>query len=86
VTDDAPPARGDRSRNLKILDARLVGSGGAAGGRDVFAVSLEGRAGERYRLEVHRPDGSVTYEQVLVPELAGDARDGYGSAALRLRP
>jgi len=85
VTDDVAPARGDRSRNLKILDVRLVGPGDR-GGQGDLQVSLEGRAGVRYRLEVHRPDGSVGTEWIRVPDGSGDPRDDYGSASLRLRP
>jgi hypothetical protein len=69
--------RGERSRNLKIVDARLAGGG--------LALRLEGRAGRRYQLEVHRPDGSVTMEPVVVPDGAGDPRDGYASLTLQLR-
>jgi len=86
VADDVAPARGDRSRNLKILDARLASPDTGSGGRSAFEVSLEGRAGVRYGLEVHRPDGSVRTEWVQVPEGSGDPRDGYGPASLRLRP
>jgi hypothetical protein len=86
VAEDVAPARGDRSRNLKILDARVVGPGGDGSGPGAFEVRLEGRAGLRYRLEVHRPDGAVGTEWVRVPEGSGDRRDDYGSASLRLRP
>ena len=86
VADDVAPARGDRSRNLKILDARLVGPEGDGKGPGAFEVSLEGRAGIRYRLEVHRPDGSVRTEWVRVLEGSGDRWDDYGSASLRFRP
>ena len=70
-------SRGERSRSLKIVDARLADGG--------LALRLEGRAGQRYELEVHRPDGSVTMEAVSVPDGAGDPRDGYASVTLRLR-
>jgi hypothetical protein len=83
VAPDPAPARGDRSRNLKILDARIAGGPGAAGD---LLVRLEGRAGARYALEVRRPDGSVRTEWVEVPEGPGDARDGYSPVSLRLRP
>jgi hypothetical protein len=86
VADDVTPARGDRSRNLKITDARLAGGAGAGAAGGVLEVRLEGRAGFRYALEVHRPDGSVRTEWVRVPEGSGDARDGYGPVSLRLRP
>jgi hypothetical protein len=80
VAGSPAPARGDRSRALKILDARTAGGAGA------FEVRAEGRAGFTYALEVHRPDGSVRTESIRVPEGSGDPRDGYGPAALRLRP
>jgi hypothetical protein len=69
--------RGERSGSLKILDARLAGS--------ALALRLEGRSGRRYQLEVHRPDGRVTVEPVVVPDGAGDPRDGYASVSLQLR-
>jgi hypothetical protein len=69
--------RGERSRSLKIVDARLAGGG--------LALRLEGRAGGRYQLEVHRPDGSVTMEPVVMPDGAGDPRDGYAGVTLQLR-
>ncbi len=69
--------RGERSRSLKIVDARLGGGG--------LALRLEGRAGMHYQLEVHRPDGRVTLEQVAVPDGAGDPRDGYAAVTLQLR-
>jgi hypothetical protein len=69
--------RGDRSLSLKIVDARLAGGG--------LALRLEGRAGRTYQLEVHRPDGRVTEERVVVPEGAGDPRDGYAAVTLQLR-
>ena len=72
-----PIERGERSRSLKIVDARVVGG--------VLALRLEGRSGRRYRLEVHRPDGSVTVESVIVPDGAGDPRDGYASVSVQLR-
>ncbi len=84
VPDDVAPARGDRSRNLKILDARLADGRGAGSG--VLEVSLEGRAGLRYRLEVHLPDGSVRNEVIQMPEGTGDPRDGYAPVTLRLQP
>jgi hypothetical protein len=83
---EAAPARGDRSRSLKILDARVVAPTGGTGARAAFEVRLEGRAGFTYTLEVHAPDGSVRTERVRIPEGGGDRRDGYGPAALRLHP
>ena len=74
----APPAeRGERSRSLKVVDARLTGGG--------LALRLEAKAGSRYQLEVHRPDGRVTMETVAVPDGAGDPRDGYATVSLQLR-
>ena len=72
-----PIERGERSSSLKIVDARLAGG--------ALALRLEGRAGRRYRLEVHRPDGRVTMETVVVPEGTGDPRDGYAAVTLQLR-
>ncbi len=68
--------RGERSAGLKILDARVSGGG--------LELRLEGRAGRRYQLEVHRPDGRATTETVSVPEGAGDPRDGYASVTVHL--
>jgi len=68
--------RGERSGDLKVVDARLAGGG--------LELRLEGRAGRRYRLEVHRPDGRVTVEPVTVPEGTGDPRDGYAGVSLQL--
>jgi hypothetical protein len=76
--DDSPPLRGERSHALKILDARQAG--------DALELSVEGRAGQQYRLEVHRPNGSVRIESILVPEGAGDHQDGYVGVSLRFRP
>jgi len=73
-----PVARGERSRNLKIVDARLTEGG--------LALRAEGRAGRRYLLEVHRPNGTVRMESVDVPGDVGDPRDGYASISLQLRP
>ncbi len=74
---DVAPGRGDRSANLKILDARLDG--------DAFALSVEGRAGHRYDVVVHRPDGRIGHETIPIPG-PGDPRDDYARATLRLRP
>jgi hypothetical protein len=78
VLSEQPPERGQRSRNLKILDARLAGDG--------LELSLEGRAGGLYPLEVHTPGGRIATEIVQVPVGTGDARDGYARVAVRLRP
>jgi glycogen debranching enzyme len=72
------PERGDRSRHLKILDARLL--------EGVFVVSVEGVAGARYYLGVERPGGRSTREAVVFPAEGGDARDGYLRQTLRFRP
>jgi hypothetical protein len=75
---DPPPGRGDRSRSLKVVDARLVADG--------FEVSVEGRAGSTYEFEVHGPEGAVRRETVRIPEGAGDPRDGYAEAVIVERP
>ncbi len=72
------PERGERSRHLKILDARLQ--------EGVFVVSVEGVAGARYELGVGRPGGRTTREVVVFPAEGGDPRDGYLRQALRFRP
>jgi hypothetical protein len=71
------PDRGERSRGLKVVDARVV--------EGTFVVTLEGRAGERYDLGVVHPGGRATREVVAFPE-GGDPRDGYVSRTLRFRP
>ncbi|HTT69178.1 MAG TPA: hypothetical protein VMF70_14235 [Gemmatimonadales bacterium] len=76
VTADPTPSRGDRSRALKVLDARVDG--------EVFALDLEGRAGVAYRVEVHKPTGGVGIQTVRFPEDGGDSRDGYAKTAVRL--
>jgi hypothetical protein len=72
-----PIERGERSTRLKIVDARVVGG--------ALSLHLEGRAGRRYQLLVHRPDGKVTEETVAVPDGGGDPRDGYAAVTLQLR-
>jgi hypothetical protein len=72
------PERGQRSRRLKILDARVVDG--------VFVVAVEGRAGERYDLGVVHPGGRPSREVVAFPAEGGDPRDGYVSRTLRFRP
>jgi hypothetical protein len=72
------PARGERSRRLKILDARLQDG--------VFVVSMEGVAGTRYDLGLVRPGGRSTREAVAFPPEGGDPRDGYLRQTLRFRP
>jgi glycogen debranching enzyme len=67
--------RGERSRSLKVLDARLVG--------EALQVSLEGRAGRSYELEVHKPNGVVGNETVSFAGAVGDPQDGYARAAVR---
>jgi hypothetical protein len=66
---DDPPGRGERSRRLKILEARAQGDG--------LAVILEGLAGRSYAVVVHRPDGRTVRQVVEVPRAGGDPRDGY---------
>jgi hypothetical protein len=77
VVTGPPVERGERSGSLKIVDARLAGGG--------LALRVEAKAGRRYQLEVHRPDGRVTMEPVAVPDGAGDPRDGYATVSLQLR-
>jgi hypothetical protein len=72
---EPPLERGDRSRSLKVLDARLDG--------DALQVSLEGRAGWSYQVEVHKPSGHVGIETVRFAAGAGDLRDDYASAVVR---
>ncbi len=72
------PERGERSRHLKILDARLQ--------EGVFVVSVEGVAGARYEVGVGRPGGRTTREVVVFPAEGGDPRDGYLRQTLRFRP
>ncbi len=78
ATAERIPARGERSENLKILEARRAG--------DALEITMEGRAGRSYPLEVYRPSGARTVESVNVPAGAGDPREGYASVTLRLRP
>ena len=70
-----PLERGNRSRSLKVLDARLDGDG--------LLVSLDGRAGGSYEVEVHEPSGHIESRVVRFTEAAGDPRDGYARAAVR---
>ena len=78
VVHEPPVERGDRSRSLKVLDARLDG--------DALQLSLEGYAGWSYEFEVHKPNGRVGNEIVRFAPDAGDARDGYARTVVRLRP
>lgn len=75
VVAQPPLERGGRSRSLKVLDARLEG--------DTFLVSLEGRAGWSYALEVHKPNGLIVNEVVRLDGAAGDPQDGYARTAVR---
>jgi len=77
VVANPPSSRGDRSRNLKVVTARLA--------HDVFEIGLEGLAGVSYGIEVHKPSGSVGIETVRMPDGPGDPRDGYAKAVVRLR-
>jgi len=71
-----PAERGERSRQLKVLDARLEGG--------ALAAAFEGRAGWRYPVRVVGPEGSWV-DTVTVPEVGGDANDGYVRVTRRLR-
>ena len=77
-----PPRRGDRSRALKVLDARLEG--------DTLVASLEGLAGRLYRFQVFGPGrggmGRLRADSVRFPAGPGDAQDGYTGAVIRLLP
>lgn len=66
---DGPPRRGERSRRLRILEARAVGTS--------LILEAEGRAGRRYELRVWRPDGTMVVESLELPPAAGDPGDGY---------
>ena len=77
--DEPEIRRGDRSSRIKVLDARVDGSG-------AFVLDLEGRAGRRYELMVREPGGRVRREAVQFPDGPGDARDGYLRTTRRLRP
>jgi len=72
------PERGERSHRLKVLDARLEGG--------VFAVTVEGRAGARYEVDVVKPAGPPAREAVEFPVDGGDPRDGYVRRVVRFRP
>ena len=74
---DLEPERGQRSRRLKVLDARSDERG--------FAVTLEGPAGSRHEIAVLRPDGRMTRETVELPTEGGDPRDGYVRRTVRYR-
>ena len=78
VLTDPAPVRGDRSRSLKVLDARLDG--------DALALSLEGRAGRTYPLEIHKPSGRVAIETVRFAPGTGDPRDDYARTEVRISP
>ncbi len=71
------PARGERSRHLKVLDASVVDG--------VFVVQVEGRAGMRYEIGLVHPDGRTTREALAFPAEGGDVRDGYLVRTFRYR-
>jgi hypothetical protein len=74
---DRPPERGERSRLLKVLDARVEG--------DRFVLDLEGRVGASYEVVVGRPDGRQVVESVAVAPGATTDRDGYARTRLVIR-
>ena len=76
VTDEPAPERGERSRLLKVLDARLEDG--------ALLLELEGRAGRAYTLTVLRPGGRSRREVVQMPQ-DGDPRDGYVHVTRRVR-
>lgn len=76
--DGTPPERGERSRRIKVLDARVEDG--------TFVVAFEGRAGARYEIGVVRPGGGSSREVVEFPAEGGDPRDGYVGRAVRFRP
>jgi hypothetical protein len=73
-----PTERGERSRALKVLDARVD--------EGTFVVAFEGRAGARYEIDVVRPGGRSSREVVEFPAEGGDLRDGYVGRVVRFRP
>jgi hypothetical protein len=77
--DGVPTERGERSRTLKVLDARVDDEG-------TFVVAFEGRAGARYEIGVVRPGGRSSREVVEFPAEGGDPRDGYVGRVVRFRP
>lgn len=77
VLPGTPPARGDRSSGLKVVDAHLDDG--------ILVVGLEGRAGAAYQLEVHKPNGRIGIESVRFAPGGGDARDDYAKTVVRLR-
>ncbi len=70
------PARGDRSRQLKVLDARVEGG--------ALVLAAEGRAGWRYPVRVVGPSGAWA-DTLVADSVGGDARDGYVRVNRRLR-
>ena len=76
--DGAPPERGERSRRIKVLDARVDDG--------TFVVVVEGRAGASYEIGVMRPGGRSSREAVDFPAEGGDPRDGYVRRVVRFRP
>ena len=76
VSAEAPPEIGERSRQLKVLDARVEGR--------ELVLELEGRAGRAYELTVFAPGGASRREVVQMPS-GGDAQDGYVHVTRRVR-
>ena len=76
--DGAPPERGERSRRIKVLDARVDDG--------TFVVAVEGRAGVSYEIGLMRPGGRSSREAVDFPAEGGDPRDGYVRKVVRFRP
>jgi hypothetical protein len=76
VVDEPAPESGDRSRQLKVLDARVQDGS--------LVLDLEGAAGRAYGLTVYRPGGPPRREVVGMPAL-GDPRDGYVHVTRRVR-
>lgn len=76
--DGVPTERGERSKALKVLDARVE--------EGTFVVAFEGRAGARYEIGVVRPGGRSSREVVEFPAEGGDPRDGYVGRVVRFRP
>jgi hypothetical protein len=75
---DRPLERGERSRHLKVLDARSDANG--------LQLEVEVRAGLRHEVRVIPPQGATRTEVFEVAADSGDPRDGYVRVTRRVRP